>query len=1442
MTTAAAPPNPRPNPYVGPRAFEPHEQLYGRDVETRKLANLLGAERIVLLHAPSGAGKTSLIQAALLPRMRERRFHVRAIVRVNREAARHPAGYNRYLFSVLSALESAWPQGEQIPEDELAGMTPADYLARRPRPAGANFELFVFDQFEEVLTLDPIDREAKREFFEQLGALLEDTTRWALFSMREDFLGALAPYVTPIPNRLSTTFRLDLLGEEAARQALQRPVRAAGVDFADDAAQALVDDLRRVQVQRPDGTLEQQLGPYVEPVQLQVVGYRLWESLAPDDIAIDRDDLAALGDVGRALADYYAGRVAAIAAQSGVRERAIREWFERRLITEQGIRGQVLMGAERSEGLDNRAVRLLENAHLVRGEQRGGATWYELAHDRLIEPVRRDNAAWFAAHLSLVQRQAELWAQQHQAESLLLRGQELVEGEAWADGHAGELTEIEQKFIEACRKARAAAEAEARVNRRVRRALTAAVITAAVAIVLALAAASMGYQVYQFSQSLQARSLAALSDVQRRSGNRDVAVMLAYRALQDYPYSVEAEQALGDALLPRQDLPSWPVRYGSVLSILAGPSGAQVMTVWNDGAIRAWDASTGQMLSETHGPSGILTWAVFNPDGTRFVALKLNNTVELWDTQRGELVSTLNGHTDQVTDMVFSADGTRLVTASDDGTARVWDGQTGQALFALTGHTARLTLARFSADGARIMTACSDGTVRLWDAGSGQLLLKIESGLYDPLTAAFSPDGTRLAAAGNGGMVWVWDPRNGKYLFGLEGHLQPILHIAFSLDGKHLITASADNTAQVWDAQLQPDPRPGPPPPPGQERWLFTLSGHNGFVRDAAFSADGTRLVTASDDGTARVWDARTGAALFTLAGHTDAVLSASFSTDGARIFTFGADGTARVWDAATGLAIAALPDPLQVPAHTGYLTSARVSVDGTRLVTAGADATLRVWDVDTGQATLVPGPRDGVATLAVLSPDKTRLVVAVHDIASLRMVDVRTGSVLFTLEGHTARVTSAAFNADGTRLVTAGLDGTAQIWDARTGKRLLAINAVVPALNDAEFSPDGTRIVTAGTQDQAWVWDAQTGDELLRLDGHTGNVLSAVFSPDGTRIVTASADETARVWDAQTGQELQVLKEHTAAVSRAVFNADGTRVATMSDDQTVRVWDVQHGQQLLLFAGTTPPLALAMIADDVVLLVSEDGSVQRWPTWPSRAALLEQAQALCGACQPAQAQRLQFRLYDWPMLAAQNWRSLALLWAGLLCAWCAWATYRALWGAAVPAAGSTSAQRVAAGPPGFTWRRFAGAGAQGGLLAALGAFGVFAGSAVETELLNDSTLFSTNAWLWFALALLPLGLWAGLVYGHFTRRQSGRLARLKRVVLGGLAGLAGGALFGLLALIVLSAILTTTIGSGPNLADAGDWLLLLVTSLIFGVTVGVLSAIGAALYVLVAWRIGERG
>ena len=313
---------------------------------------------------------------------------------------------NQYVFSTLLSLEASRPTEEQVELDALAGLSLSEYLDRLPphkppRPAAEPEEdwegvespgdVLIFDQFEEVLTADPTDEAGKRAFFEQVGQALRNRQRWALFSMREEFIAGLDSYRLAVPTRLTNRYRLDLLGLPAATEAMQGPAAAARqkVEFTAEAAQTLAKNLSKVRARKPGGGVDLVDGLYVEPVQLQVVCRRLWDQKRPDPIKIQVSDIKDEGDVETALAEYYADSVKSIAAtreqrraamqpspdgadkdevarNQARREAAIREWVDSRLITASGLRGQVLLEDEASQGLDEATIRALVDTHLVR--------------------------------------------------------------------------------------------------------------------------------------------------------------------------------------------------------------------------------------------------------------------------------------------------------------------------------------------------------------------------------------------------------------------------------------------------------------------------------------------------------------------------------------------------------------------------------------------------------------------------------------------------------------------------------------------------------------------------------------------------------------------------------------------------------------------------------------------------------------------------------------------------------------------------------------------------------------------------------------------------------------------------------------------------------------------------------------------------------------------
>jgi tetratricopeptide (TPR) repeat protein len=455
MTGIDAAAGPFANPFVGPRPIEKGQSIFGRDLEIDQLYYLLSAERIVLFHSPSGAGKTSLLQAGLIPRL-ALQFDVWAPVRVNLPPQTNgPADINRYVRSCNLGFETEIPKDHQRPEDAIASMTLAGYIANRPRRrSAAKNVVLIFDQFEEVLTVDPLALDAKREFFRQLGKLLQDPQLWAIFAIREDYLAQLDPYAERLPTHLRNRFRLDLLSRNAAEDTIRMTVETGGRGLEPRALGRLISDLATMQIQQPGGEFRSEPGPYIEPLHLQVACRSLWEKLTPDRTVIEDRDIELFGDVTSSLAEYYESEIAKTAGRDERIERSIREWCGEKLIAGGNIRGQVLREVGRSGGLDNRLIESLIDTHLVRGEQRAGATWYELSHDRLVEPILRNNQAWFAAHLSKVQQRALLWEREGEPESLLITGAELAAAQRWAALQAKGLTDGEMRFLAACHKRR----------------------------------------------------------------------------------------------------------------------------------------------------------------------------------------------------------------------------------------------------------------------------------------------------------------------------------------------------------------------------------------------------------------------------------------------------------------------------------------------------------------------------------------------------------------------------------------------------------------------------------------------------------------------------------------------------------------------------------------------------------------------------------------------------------------------------------------------------------------------------------------------------------------------------------------------------------------------------------------------------------------------------
>ena len=536
---------------------------------------------------------------------------------------------------------------------------------------------------------------------------------------------------------------------------------------------------------------------------------------------------------------------------------------------------------------------------------------------------------------------------------------------------------------------------------------------------------------------------------------------------------------------------------------------------------------------------------------------------------------------------------------------------TAAAISSLEAHPERSVLLAVEAMRA---THDADGTVtREADSALRRALeaLRVQHTLFGHagpvFDTAFSPDGNCLATAGADRTARVWDSISGEEIFVLSGHTSLVRSVAFAPTeggagrcGAHLVTASEDGTAKVWSL-------PSGSAATGEE--LLALSGDAGPVWSVVSDRDGTRLATGGGDGTVRIWDTTTGQELLALSGHGGPIRGIAFSPDGTHLSTTSEDGSAKVWSLSTDEGTFG-QELLTLSGHTGAVWSVGFSPDGTRLATAGEDGTGRVWDATSGDELCRLIGHGGAVRGITFGPGGTHLATTGDDekvrVWTLGSGDGASARETLILSGHSGPVFGIAFSPDGTRLATASEDRTGKVWDISASQQDLTLSGHTSSVWTAVFSPDGTRLVTGSDDGTAKVWDAVSGQELLTISANTQAVWFAAFSPDGARLATASSDGTARLWDATTGEELLTLSGHTGWVNWIAFSPDGTRLATAGADETAKLWDAVTGEELRTLSGHAGWVYAVAFSPDGTRLATAgyDGTARIWETASGRELL----------------------------------------------------------------------------------------------------------------------------------------------------------------------------------------------------------------------------------------------
>ncbi|XYH98714.1 protein kinase domain-containing protein [Sorangium sp. So ce1128] len=1153
------------SPFAGLFAFQEADaaRFFGRDRDIAAMAARLRNQQLVVVAGPSGAGKSSFVRAGVIPALKRAEEGWETFIL---RPGRCPLCA---LVDVLKHIDEAEPtRGPTAGSPELPGhdslvatlRAQPGYLGARLRARcrregpGHRVLLFV-DQLEELYTLG-VAPEDQATFVACLEGVADDASSplRVLLAIRSDFLDRLAEHRDFMTDAIRGLTFLPPLGRDGLREALTRPLEAAGYRF--EAAEIVEHMLTALESTRSPLPL------------LQFTAGKLWEMRDRERRLLTRASYERIGGVAGALSAHADAVLSALPQ----REQRLVRAVLLRLVTPERTRAVVRIdelhelargGAGDGAEAIAQVVQHLADARLLLiaagGEASGdgGGTTVELVHESLIERWPK-LAQWLAESeqdallMARVRVAAQQWQASGEAEGLLWRDRAAEDARAWyerrraakgASWRVG-LSQREERYLLAVV---GLVERARRLRLRQRLAMLLIPALGVVALVVARLAMDAHEQATRADQEA-ARAQAEARDARnatRMATAREMQLQADPTTVLSILREIEAPVPRGGPVLARWALHNRIAR--AVLShpdlvMRAGysPDGLRIVTACADGAARVWSADgTGEPVVLLRGHQDYVSSAAFSPDGKRIVTASHDRTARVWNADgTGEPV-VLGGHEDRVASAAFSPDGKRIVTASWDKTARVWNADGTGDPVVLRGHQDYVTSAAFSPDGKRIVTASSDKTARVWNAdGTGKPV--VLHGHADPVNwAAISPDGKRIVTASEDKTARVWNADGTGEPMVLRGHEERVFSAAFGPDGKRIVTASWDKTARVWNADGTGEP--------------MALRGHQNAVYFAAFSPDGKRIVTTSYDKTARIWSAESTNAPIVLRGHEDVINSAALSPDGKRIVTASGDKTARVWSAdGTG-------KPMVLRGHQGAVNSAAFSPDGKRIVTASWDKTARVWHADgTGKPMVLRG-HQGAVNSAAFSPDGKRIVTASIVTASedktARVWNADGTGEPMVLHGHEDQVSSATFSPDGKRIVTASYDKTARVWNADGTGEPVVLRGHEGRLRSAAFSPDGKRIVTASYDKTARVWNTDGTGEPVVLRGHEHWVLAARFSPDGKRIVTASQDMTARVWNADGTGEPAVLRVSNAAVNDAAFSPDGKRIVTASDDKIARVW-----------------------------------------------------------------------------------------------------------------------------------------------------------------------------------------------------------------------------------------------------------------------------------------------
>ena len=1169
------------NPYKGLRAFQEADadDFFGRETLTEQLlarlvstASLEGMGRFLAVVGPSGSGKSSVVKAGLLPALRKgglpgsERWFITEMV---------PSAYPlEELELALLRIAVKQPPSllEQLEKDER-GLLRA---ARRVLPEDG--ELFlVVDQLEEVFTLVG-DPKQSAFFLQSLYEAVVDprSPMRVVVTLRADFYDR--PLIHPDFSTLiqkRTEVVVPLTSEELER-AIRAPVERVGVVFERGLVPHVIADV----VDQPGALplLQYALTELFERREGRMLTHRAYQSIG-----------GVLGALGRRAEEVYGGLAAdgkECARQLFLRLVALGEGTEdtrRRVLRSEleslfANRQPVLSGNQRlpvegsliSNILDTFGqTRLLtfDRDPLTRGST------VEVAHEALLREWHRLRE-WLYESRTDVRMQRVLanaaaeWLEAGRDSGFLLRGSRMDQFAGWSATTDLALTQTEQNYLES-----SLAE---RKERQV------------------LETARRQRELEQVSIGLASQ---AIQELEGAAPERSV--LLAMEALEHYPYTWQAERALGQSVLKNR-LRQCLTHNDTVFTAQWSTDGKKILSGSRDRTVRLWDAISGEELMRI--TEGAPTAASWSPDERSILAVNEEDViVKIWDTEAGFARLTLSREEIEGSPNIntigwnpWSPSGDRFLIYTEEGALHIWDAQTGAALHTLSEHKGCISQAMWSPSGDSIATSgFEDGMVILLQAESGDVLHRITADFEDEkvIVGGWSPDGKQFATRGMGGAK-VYEAATGRQLLDLSVPGVWIFRVVWSPDGSRILTTGgADGTARVWDANS------------GQELSHIAVFGE---AIAADWSSTGKLAAVGGDNGVVNIWDKSREFEIFELSG-PKFLRNVAFSPNDKYILAVGIKNTVNIY--ALSEAKFNISIPIGNISNVAWSPSVKQFACRYR-----EDGDIKIWESSNGQEALSLSGHDEIVWCIAWSPSGDRILTASAD-KTIKIWDAITGELLLTLSGHEEAVLNASWSPDGSRIVSNDWSSNkVVVWDTATGEKLLTFSGHHDWATWALWSPDGEHILSTSSDGGATIWEAATGKVIIDLleENFSFAIYSAAWSKDGRQILLLCADNILRIFDAVAGEQIKQFTTQSVQTAIIKLTSTGERIL-ISGEGSARILDFKTGSELLSYGEYGGFVEISESPDgSFVLIGCTSGTLQVFPAWHSAEDLITYAKEHC--------------------------------------------------------------------------------------------------------------------------------------------------------------------------------------------------------------------------------------